>query len=70
MTPSQILASAGSVRAGPSGDEDIAAVTRDARVPGEPSQQLLSGEAAGAGDADLHGLARACAGRRSCPFGD
>ena len=52
MTPSQILASAGSVRAGPSGEDDMAAVTRDVRMSGEPSQQLLSGEAARAGDAD------------------
>ena len=33
MTPSQILARAGSVRAGPSGDDDIAAVTRTRGCP-------------------------------------
>ena len=58
MTPSQILASAGSVRGGPSGDDDIAAVTRTRGWPASQAQQLLSGKPARAGDADAYGMCR------------
>ena len=63
MTPSQILASAGSVRGGPSGDDDMADGDPHARMAGQQPQQLLPGKSARAGDADADG-ARACAGRR------
>ena len=69
MTPSQMRASAGSVRGGPSGDDDIAEVMRDLRVSGEQTQQLLPGKSAGAGNADVDGATRACARRRGRPIG-
>ena len=56
MTPSQILASAGSVRARAVGRRRHRGRDARVRVPGEPPQQLLPGEAARAGDADPHGV--------------